>query len=81
MAITTKPNLSMASEAPSGGGAGAGAGAADVLANQPVVLDSGTGAIKAGFAGDDRPQCMFPSIVGCVKHAQLMTSTTLTDKV
>ncbi|GJR99571.1 actin-66-like protein isoform X1 [Tanacetum coccineum] len=30
----------------------------------PIVLDNGSGTIKAGFAGDDAPRAVFPSIVG-----------------
>ena len=33
----------------------------DVLTNQPVVLDAGSGSIKAGFAGKDVPSCLFPN--------------------
>lgn len=29
-----------------------------------VVIDNGSGVIKAGFAGDDIPKVVFPSIVG-----------------
>eukprot|EP01083_Nonionella_stella_P207765 754446_1 len=29
-----------------------------------IVIDNGSGAIKAGFALDDRPKVIFPSIVG-----------------
>jgi len=29
-----------------------------------VVLDNGSGMVKAGFAGEDAPQCVFPAIVG-----------------
>eukprot|EP01084_Bolivina_argentea_P220862 374223_1 len=29
-----------------------------------IVIDNGSGAIKAGFASDDRPKVIFPSIVG-----------------
>lgn len=32
--------------------------------NPAVVIDSGSGFIKAGFAGDDEPRVVFPSIVG-----------------
>ena len=32
--------------------------------NQPVVIDNGTGTLKAGFAGSDHPSCFFPSYVG-----------------
>lgn len=30
----------------------------------PVVIDNGSGVCKAGFAGDDKPSAVFPSIVG-----------------
>ena len=42
------------------------------LANQPVVLDNGTGVIKAGFAGNDRPRIVFNSAVGRPKHVRVM---------
>ena len=29
-----------------------------------LVVDSGSGMCKAGFAGDDAPRAVFPSIVG-----------------
>ncbi|CAF5051764.1 unnamed protein product, partial [Rotaria sp. Silwood1] len=29
-----------------------------------VVIDNGSGMIKAGFAGDDAPRAVFPSFVG-----------------
>ncbi|RWS18448.1 hypothetical protein B4U80_06894, partial [Leptotrombidium deliense] len=29
-----------------------------------LVIDNGSGICKAGFAGDDVPRVMFPSIVG-----------------
>lgn len=31
----------------------------------PLVIDNGTGLCKAGFAGDDAPRVVYPSIVGC----------------
>lgn len=33
-----------------------------------VVLDNGSGRIKAGFAGEDAPRCVFPSVVGRYKE-------------
>ncbi|TKS85087.1 Beta-centractin Actin-related protein 1B [Collichthys lucidus] len=33
----------------------------DILANQPVVIDNGSGVIKAGFAGDQIPKYCFPN--------------------
>ncbi|KAI8831264.1 actin-like protein [Chytridium lagenaria] len=44
----------------------------DVLVNQPVVIDNGSGVIKAGFAGDEQPKCYIPSFVGRPKHARAM---------
>jgi actin-related protein len=31
---------------------------------QALVVDNGSGMVKAGFAGDDAPRAVFPSIVG-----------------
>lgn len=44
----------------------------DVMVNQPVVIDNGSGAIKAGFAGDQVPKCIFPNLVGRPKHVRVM---------
>ncbi|KAH7103234.1 actin-related protein [Auriculariales sp. MPI-PUGE-AT-0066] len=44
----------------------------DVLTNQPVVIDNGSGTIKAGFAGQDHPKCFFPSFIGRPKHTRVM---------
>ena len=33
-----------------------------------LVLDNGSGMCKAGFAGDDAPRAVFPSIVGRPRH-------------
>lgn len=35
----------------------------------PIIIDNGTGSIKAGFASDDDPSCVFPSVVGRPKVA------------
>lgn len=32
--------------------------------NQPIVIDQGSGTLKAGFAGADHPSTYFPSYVG-----------------
>ena len=34
----------------------------------PLVIDNGSGMCKAGFAGDDAPRAVFPSIVGRPRH-------------
>ncbi|KAI9809136.1 MAG: Actin-like protein [Sarcosagium campestre] len=45
---------------------------ADTLHNAPIVLDNGSGTIRAGFAGDDLPKCFFPSFVGRPKHPRVL---------
>eukprot|EP00689_Sawyeria_marylandensis_P002402 EC823738.1.p2 GENE.EC823738.1~~EC823738.1.p2 ORF type:complete len:125 (+),score=71.99 EC823738.1:20-394(+) len=47
-----------------GGGEGSGV--------QALVVDNGSGMCKAGFAGDDAPRAVFPSIVGRPKHKTVM---------
>lgn len=44
----------------------------DVIVNQPVVIDNGSGVIKAGFAGDQVPKSHFPNYVGRPKHVRIM---------
>ena len=38
----------------------------------PIVIDNGSGMCKAGFAGDDSPTAVFPSIVGRPRHQGVM---------
>lgn len=44
----------------------------EAFANQPVVIDNGTGVIKAGFAGAEEPKLVFPAFVGRPKHLRVM---------
>jgi len=37
-----------------------------------LVVDNGSGMVKAGFAGDDAPRSVFPSIVGRPRHQGVM---------
>ncbi|ORY03358.1 Actin/actin-like protein [Basidiobolus meristosporus CBS 931.73] len=37
-----------------------------------LVIDNGSGMCKAGFAGDDAPRAVFPSIVGRPRHQGIM---------
>uniref|UniRef100_A0A673BIY4 Actin, alpha skeletal muscle B-like n=1 Tax=Sphaeramia orbicularis TaxID=375764 RepID=A0A673BIY4_9TELE len=37
-----------------------------------LVCDNGSGLCKAGFAGDDAPRAVFPSIVGRPRHQGVM---------
>jgi len=39
---------------------------------QQLVVDNGSGMVKAGFAGDDAPRSVFPSIVGRPRHQGVM---------
>jgi actin beta/gamma 1 len=39
---------------------------------QALVVDTGSGMCKAGFAGEDAPRAVFPSIVGRPKHPGIM---------
>lgn len=38
-----------------------------------LVCDNGSGLVKAGFAGDDAPRAVFPSIVGRPRHQVRLT--------
>ena len=44
-----------------------------------LVVDNGSGMCKAGFAGDDAPRAVFPSIVGRPRH-QVCIMITMPDK-
>merc|ERR1712098_732659 len=37
-----------------------------------LICDNGSGLVKAGFAGDDAPRAVFPSIVGRPRHVGVM---------
>lgn len=47
----------------------------------PVVIDNGTGVLKAGFAGDDKPHYVFRSCVGRPKYARVMAGGALESDV
>jgi len=44
-----------------------------------LVVDNGSGMVKAGFAGDDAPRAVFPSMVGRPKHQQQMVGMATKD--
>jgi len=44
----------------------------DNEASAAIVLDNGSGMMKAGFSGDDAPRAVFPSVVGRPKHSAAM---------
>jgi actin-related protein len=37
-----------------------------------LVIDNGSGMVKAGFAGDDAPRAVFPSVLGRPRHVSVM---------
>lgn len=41
-----------------------------------LVVDNGSGMCKAGFAGDDAPRAVFPSIVGRPRHQVTLKNRT-----
>merc|ERR1712113_660880 len=44
-----------------------------------LVIDNGSGMVKAGFSGDDAPRTVLPSIVGRPKHKQQMVGIATRD--
>jgi len=44
-----------------------------------LVIDNGSGMVKSGFAGDDAPRAVFPSIVGRSKHQASMVGMAQKD--
>lgn len=44
-----------------------------------LVVDNGSGMVKAGFAGDDAPRAVFPSIVGRPRHKGVMVGASQKD--
>jgi len=47
--------------------------------SQALVVDNGSGMVKAGFAGDDAPRAVFPSIVGRPRHQGVMVGMAQKD--
>ncbi|CAF3687823.1 unnamed protein product [Rotaria sp. Silwood1] len=44
-----------------------------------IVIDNGSGTIKAGIAGDDSPRVIIPSVIGRPRHLKTSTETTQAD--
>ena len=40
--------------------------------SEPVIIDIGSGQLKAGMANDDAPKCNIPMIVGKPKYEGIM---------
>ncbi|XP_023255054.1 uncharacterized protein LOC111649539 isoform X1 [Seriola lalandi dorsalis] len=45
----------------------------------PIVLDTGSGLMKAGFADQDHPNIIFPTIIGTPKYEEVMNGNTVRD--
>jgi len=43
---------------------------------RPLVVDNGSGVVKAGYGGDDHPCSVFPSIIARPKTKGIMISAT-----
>ncbi len=41
--------------------------------NKALVIDNGTGLSKNGFAGEDQPRSVFPTLIGYPKYPSIMT--------
>jgi centractin len=52
-----------------------------MVTNQPVVIDNGSGVVKAGFAGEMRPKasCTFSNFIGRPKHLRVMVGDLPSD--
>eukprot|EP01084_Bolivina_argentea_P190453 327281_1 len=44
-----------------------------------LIIDNGSGIVKAGFCQDEIPRCIFPSIIGIPKQKQMMISLNKKD--
>jgi actin-related protein len=48
--------------------------------NQIVVIDNGSGVVKAGFSGGDAPRSIFPSIIGRPKNLNVLIGVECKDE-
>lgn len=46
----------------------------------PMIVDNGSGMVKAGWAGDDSPRAVFPSIIGRARYNSVMVGVGQKDK-
>ncbi|KAI8018736.1 hypothetical protein LOK49_LG04G00073 [Camellia lanceoleosa] len=44
----------------------------DFDGSRPIICDNGSGSVKAGFAGDDAPRVVFPSMIGQPRNKHAM---------
>ena len=50
------------------------------IEEQIVIIDNGSGMMKAGIAGEEAPRAVFPSIVGRPKHTNSMHGVTTKEE-
>ena len=50
------------------------------IEEQTVIIDNGSGMMKAGIAGEEAPSAVFPSIFGRPKHANSMHGVTTKEQ-
>lgn len=43
------------------------------ILGKPIVIDNGTGISKNGYAGEDQPRSVFPTLIGYPKYTSIMT--------
>ncbi len=48
--------------------------------SQILVIDSGSGVIKAGFSGEDAPRSIFSSIIGRPKNLNVLIGVECKDE-
>jgi len=48
--------------------------------NTPIVIDNGSGSLKLGIAGTERPSREIPTLVGTPKHVRVILSTERKEK-
>ena len=44
---------------------------AELSEQKPIVIDNGSGVVKAGYGGDDHPCSVFPTIIGKPKNPDI----------
>jgi actin-related protein len=45
----------------------------EFLGAKPVVIDNGTGLSKNGYAGEDQPRSVWPTLIGYPRYESIMT--------
>jgi actin beta/gamma 1 len=46
---------------------------AEAVTGKPLVVDNGTGLSKNGYAGEDQPRSVFPTLIGYPKYQSIMS--------